>query len=268
MTAYSYFEFLKMARSVGGEVLVYEGLLKLDTGQIKRELENLDRDKTVPPEDSRCSIRYQTYRRIHRGKGRRFDKETFFLDWLIRKIRFSKLNVVEKIVYKSDTGKGIRQYSIKPRQKVRGLEESVSDFIEKELPDNGINIRPGRIRLKLWRFRKSGIEYKVEKALLAEREKTLGSQPGRLKESKEEWKKLRFIYKVADFVRRRPSATSRREVLRHFSNKRAADIEEISDVLEYDFGVEFKESGRGEGLYFWNGHGLGFPYFEAHKDDF
>ena len=61
---------------------------------------------------------------------------------------------------------------------------------------------------------------------------------------------------------------SRREILRRFSNKRTADIDEISHILEYDFGIKFRETGRKKGLYFWNGKGFGFPFFEAHKDDF
>jgi hypothetical protein len=108
----------------------------------------------------------------------------------------------------------------------------------------------------------------VEKALIAERKKSLERRPDQLKELKEEWERLRFVYKVADFIRRRPGGASRREVLRRFSNKRAADIEEISAILEYDFGIEFRETGRGKGLYSWNGQGFGFLYIEAHKDDF
>ena len=271
MTVYSYFEFLKRARSVSPEVVIDEGIgsFNPNVDQIKEELENLNQNRTAPPEYSRCSIHYQIYKEIRGGnKGRRFDKETFFLDWLASQIRLSKLNVVKKIVYKTASGKGVYQYSIEPRQMVRGLWRSISDFIRRELPGSGINARPGRIRLKLWRFRKSGIWYRVERALIGEREKILGSQPGRLKESKKEWKRLRFIYRVGDLIRKRPDGASKREILRQFSNKRASDLDEISDILEYDFGIKFEEAGRGKGRYFWNGQGFGFPYFEAHKDDF
>jgi len=273
MTQYQYFDFLKRARHVSPEheVILYEGPGSIDKNQVAREFESLKNDITTPPEQSYCSVCYQIYKKIHKGRGRKFDRESFFLYWLANKMKFTKLEIIEKIVYKSDTCKGVTEYSIKPKQKIRNLEESISVFLNKELPNIGIDINPKRIKSKLWRFRKSGIMYKVKKAFIAERKKVLKSQPDYYQQSqkmKEEWKKLKFIYRVANFISQKPEGVSRREILRRFSNKRKDDIDEIMDVLRYDFGIEYREMNRGKDIFLWDGSGFGFVYFEAHKRDF
>lgn len=262
------FEFLKAARSVGEKIELWDITFDIDLQKIKREFFNLMNDVTDPPKDNYCSRLYHVYKRGLKKRGRQFDKESFFLYELAQLIRNSKVIWAEKIIFKSEYDKGASQHSAKkPGQKIRNIEKFVSDFIKKELPNSNINANPKRIKSKLWRIKKSAVLHKAKKIVLSEKKKQERSQPDYFQKKqrrKKEWKKMRFIYKVADYILQSGSrGVSQRELLRRFSNKRKQDIREILDILKFDCGIELKEEGSST-VYYCPRPGLFFVYYRAH----
>lgn len=261
------FDFLKAARNID-EVEYNSGKIEIDVNRVKDEFFNLINDKFSSYERNYCSLMYQTYKKEYKRKGRRFDKESFFLYWLADRVKASEINVTEKIVFKDESSGSAYQYFIEPGQKVKNLEKLISEFIKKEIPDSNINSNPKRIKSKLWRLRKSGILSEIKKSIFIKKRKLEKSQPDyfeKLQERKKDWKKMKFIYKVADFIRERPQGVSQRELLRRFSNKRESDLTKIMEILKYDCGIEVREEGRST-VYYCPRPGFFFVYYKAHKD--
>lgn len=119
---------------------------------------------------------------------------------------------------------------------VRGHILELSKFIKKNLPEIS-NADPRRLKLKVWRIKASGIE--------ADLEKSLRQDPSIEQQTRANLDRWRFAQRVADFIRSQPGKrASQREILRHFSNRRETDIEEIREILTFFFKIRPKEDRR------------------------
>jgi hypothetical protein len=102
------------------------------------------------------------------------------------------------------------------------------------------NINPGRIKLSLWRFRKSGVSSALEKEIILNGIKANPVDP----KINKTWGALSFAQKVADFIKSRPGRkASYREILRHFSNKRKSDIDNVLWPLRGNYQMQIVKQG-------------------------
>lgn len=199
------------------------------------------KDNVIHPLPCECpSCQYQWYRKKNRNRGRKFDKESFFLEWLESQIRQSKIGTKQDWEYVED------YYERKPGDPsiveiflfrvmdyfyVRGLYSSISEFIRNNIPESGINSKVQRIKLKIWRLRKSGILNEIWSEIDSEWHK---EKPNAFKKEEQKilWASLKLAQKVADYINSRPQKkSSQRQLLRRFSNKKVEDFEDIREIL-------------------------------------
>jgi hypothetical protein len=70
----------------------------------------------------------------------------------------------------------------------------------------------------------------------------LKTQPPMKKKWDRNWKDLKFAQIVVDFIYSQPKKEASRYVLlKHFSNKRKDDIVRIHNILELNYGIQFKD---------------------------
>jgi len=228
------------------EYVVDEGKKPPDLKRVMKFYGDLIADRTHTS-TCRCpSCLYQ----LHKRKGGRFDKESFFLDWLETEVRLSLINVVEKTIF--DTA-----YRRRNKNRLfingkdyfkagRGSRRELSNFIKIHFPDNDSNYR--RIKLKLWRFRKSGIVQELEKEISL---RELETNPISWKETTSG---LRLAQRIADFIyRERPYRAEQRKIRRSIQ----VPVEEIVALrpwLRSNYGIEWKLGRRKDQvIYFGNG---------------
>jgi hypothetical protein len=225
---------------------VYSGKKPVDIEKAKRLWLDI-KDNVVP--DNPCLLptyTYPLYREMYKNsKGRKFDKEDFFLEWLEEELVLSEITQKEgyegkemREVIKGD----IIEYVKAPHS--YGFKKRLSEIIRKHFSDIDSNSR--RITLKLWRFKKSGILEKMEKEVSLRLQK-LQPDDSQLKEN---WKNLEFAQRIADFIYSQPrKKVARRDLLRHFSNKRKDDLEDLHDWLKVNYGIIFKKEKKSMGYY-------------------
>jgi len=177
--------------------------------------------------DCRCpSCEYQ----LHRQKGGKFDKETFFLYWLELEVKLSLIPQTERLLDEGWRASVTR----KDFSRTWGTIQELADYIAAHFPD----IDPGvpRIKLKLWRFKKSGVPETLEQEFIARRREA--------RPVAEEWKTLPLAQRVADFVYAQPSRTvSQRNLQRHFQNP-VDVIEGLRPWLLLNYGIEVQRGSR------------------------
>jgi hypothetical protein len=160
----------------------------------------------------------------HKKSGGRFDKEIFFLDWLLFEIQLSRVNQTEKIVFDGPFDKGKPKIFVEGADFInfftaRGSIRALSAFIEINFPD--INPSPSRLNLRLWRFKKSGALKETEKLIVAEWYKI---HPAPDPRKGEFWKALKLAQRIADFINSRPQGTAtQRELCRRFFQRRTLE---------------------------------------------
>jgi len=168
---------------------------------------------------------FALYNQIRRKPGPRFDRESFFLSWLATEIRFSMTPHVEAYVAEDDNPRYVEKkfFDIRQYLKTRRRYISVmSDFLKQNFKQIK-NTDPRRLKMKLRRLQKSKIEMQLTRIRISQ-----GSRPS--KESNLLWKRLKFAQRVADFIKsQRGREASYNKILRHFSNKRRSDIEDVRD---------------------------------------
>lgn len=190
----------------------------------------------VHPGSCLCPSCLYQFDKKYRGK---YDKEIFFLSWLEFEVSLSLINQKEDLVFETayDSGtfkKFIKLSDTKNLIKGYGRIKALSNFIKKNFPEIDHNHK--RLKLRLWRFKKSGIELKIEREI---RRKNI--KPEEQKIWKRNWDDLKFAQRVVNFINSRPNKrVSQRELLRRFSNKCKEDLERIQDSLKINWQIEIK----------------------------
>ena len=186
-------------------------------------------------EDCRCpSCQYQ----LHRQKGGKFDKETFFLYWLELEVKLSLIPQTDRLIYSTFSrpeDKGWRtSVTWKDFSRTWGTIQGLADYIAKHFPD--IDAGASRIKLKLWRFKKSGVDAALEREFIDRR---LKARP-----VTEEWKMILLAQRIADFVYTQPSRTvSQRELQRHLHGD-IDGLENLRPWLLLNYGIECQRGSR------------------------
>jgi len=207
-----------------------------DLNRIKTAWKDLKEDRTHANFPCFCpSCLYQAHKKV----GGRFDKEAFFLDWLLFEIKLSLVNQTEKIVFKDTFDRGQIKIFVDSREffKVRGSIKALSEFVEKNFSE--INPDYQRINLRLWRFRKSGVLKMLEEKISME---WWNAHPVDFRKN-ESWKLLNLAQRIADFIYSRPekSATQREICRRFFQKKSVEDLEDMRFWLKTNYGIGWKK---------------------------
>lgn len=182
---------------------------------------------------------YYLYREKFKGKGRKFNKESFFLDKIAFEIKNS--NMWRTPIYRNlRSGKSFDDltYKIKFKEFLisRDSIKDLCDFIKKEFPS--INSNPSRIKSKLWRLRKSKIVNELESEIWQKWRKTQ-PEPSlkKRKKRKRNWKDLKISRDIAEYIQKQPGQEiTRRDLQRHF-NIKIEDLERIGpkDVSQKEY---------------------------------
>jgi len=226
------------------EIIIDEGSkYPPDLDRIKTAWKNLVEDKIHSDFLCLCpSCLYQTQKK----DGRRFDKEVFFLDWLHFEIKFSLVN--QKITQSLEIGSKPRIYvDMREFFKVRGSIRALSEFIEKKFPEIDHNYQ--RIKLKLWRFKKSSILKKLEIKITQEWSKT---HPVDHRKN-EFWKMLRLTQKITDFIYSQSDKSAYQRVIRRkfFQKKSVDDLIEMRSWLNTNYGILWGEGKRKDQIIYY-----------------
>ena len=175
---------------------------------------------------------YPLYIEFYRNKkGRKFDKESFMLEWFENEFVLSEICL--QTGYKGENLIETNRVDMMEYFKAwysKELKNKRSQIIKKHFPD--INPNPGRINLKIWRFKRSGILQKLDGEIAR---RIIGADPNYSKKidaGKETWAEIKFAQRVGRFIQSRPGQkATQRELERHFSNKRKADLERAFEWL-------------------------------------
>jgi len=229
------------------EIEVYKEEIPPDIDKIKKVLLDLKRDIChSPPLVLPCCLHHR-YKRKPGKRGRTFDEESFFLEWLAYEIRFSKVKFEYDIKDKFDREPGeprtteIYRFDIRDYFKVPKIYKEMVDFIKKYLPNSGINLDPERIKMKIYRLRKSGIVNELERKIRLEQQKIHPISPEKKIKQKKVWKDFKFAQRVADFIHAQSEKCVSQRTLRRRFNKKVEDVEAIWDVLERNYGIEIQD---------------------------
>jgi hypothetical protein len=223
-------------------VRISRELQPITGGRIKYAREIYSKLQSGSSHQAPCSCPaclFALYQTKPRGPGHTFEKDVFFLSWLAYEIQWSMVNVTTALV--GDYGERYEERDfvrLGDFSRVKGWIPALSHFLKayrKEFP--GIDADQKRLKMRLWRFRKS----RLESTLGLQRELQDPKQATRGKN----WGPLCFGQRVANFINSRPGRrASLREVLRRFSNKRKADIETLSWILQGNYQLHYKKEGR------------------------
>lgn len=183
------------------------------------------------------SCLYQTYRE----EGGRLDKEIFFLDWLYFEI---KLSMVDQRITQSLEVGSKPKISVDMREffNVPGSIKVLSEFIETNFPD--INHDYKRIKLKLWRFKKSGVLKYLEQKKIK-----IWMKAHPVKRKDHPLIKLKLLQKIADFIYSQPEHKAlEREIYRKFFQKKSVvdieeELDEMNPWLQANYGI-FRKQGK------------------------
>jgi len=225
---------------------------EIDVDKVKNIYSDLINGITHFPGCICPSCLFQRYKEKYKNKGRKFDKESFFLNWLAGEIRLSSVEVESDFIYKDESEREpgesssiqIFRSSLIEYFRVPRIYKKTSEFIKKYLSNNNINPNLQRIKLKVWRLKKSGIIGDLEFEIFKEWSKI---QP---LEKKEKWKKTRedfkFAQNVANYIYSLPEKKIERRVLLRkgrFQGKKLEDLERIHDHLKLNYRINFQKEG-------------------------
>jgi hypothetical protein len=218
------------------EVESFCGKIPIDLKRVRKTYADLIGDKTHAAPCTCPSCEYQ----LHKTKGGNFDKEVFFLDWLSLEVKLSLINQTEKIVFETAYGRGKNTMSVEWRDffKRWGTIQALADFVNNNFPD--IDPSPRRIKLKLWRFRKSGIGASLEKEIILNGIKANPVDP-KINKTRQA---LRLAQRVADYIyKRRDHAFTQRD-LRRFFQKPVEELIDLRPWLDLNYGIVCKQGKR------------------------
>jgi hypothetical protein len=226
----------------------------LEIERIKKVYNDLFNEITHPVPCCCESCIYHLYLERTKGKHNRFDKVSFFLDFLAAEIKRSEIphevfSLFDKEDIKSPHLKklfsrydarfpDIYFYSLDPPPKIRNIERKVSKFIKKYLPDCGLNTNPQTIKSKLWRFRKiAGYISRLQQERYQKWKKSQPEDFERAEAIKKYNEDMRFLFKVVTTIYKEKEITQR-DLQRQVRCK-IEDLRNIWDLLEIK-GVEIQ----------------------------
>ena len=217
------------------EVETWEGKEDINVQRIRKVYVNLINDITHPEPCDCPSCLFQE----HKKQGGKYNKEIFFLNWLEFELRFSLVNQKEKIVFETVFDPGSYKRFIEDLELIKfsrgyGRIKALSKFLEINFPE--IDYNQKRLKLRLWRFKKSGVKLKAAKEINKRYFKT---HPFDLQKSKEGWRELRLAQKIADFIYSQPGhkTTQRQICRRYFQKKSVENLEEMRSLLNSNYGI-------------------------------
>ncbi len=233
------------------EIEVFKEEVPIDIDKIKKVLLDLKRDIChSPPLVLPCCLHHQ-YKRKPGKRGKTFDEESFFLEWLVYEIRLSKIKAEWDAIYKDEFDREpgepplteIYRFDIREYFKVRKIYKEMVDFIEKYLPNSSIDLNPERIKMKIYRLRKSGIVNELEHKVRLEQQKIHPISPEKKIKQKKVWQDFKLAREVADFIRSQPGKRIKRRLLLRGFNIKVEDLERVHDHLKINYRINFKKEG-------------------------
>jgi len=233
------------------EIEVFKEEVPIDIDKIKKVLLDLKRDIChSPPLLLPCCL-YHRYEKRTGKRGRTFNKESFFLEWLIDEIRFSKIKVEIDFIYKDEFDREpgespiteIYRTNLRDYFKVPKIYKEASAFMKDSLPNRNINPDPKRIKMKIYRLRKSGIVNELEREIILEQQKIHPISPEKKIKYKKVWQDFKFAQRVADFIHKITKKEADRRILQRRFNKKKEDLERIHDILKLNYGINFRKEG-------------------------
>jgi hypothetical protein len=177
-----------------------------------------------------CCLCAEYHRTIHPGRGRRLTAETFFLEWLAHDLLFwfrrriheygkdgdeFDEKIIKRVVWDPVKGKsnpmtGAVYVPFLPGNFLktpRSLYKQTGLFIGEHLRDLGLDESAKRIRIKVWRLRKSGLLRDLERRLIYSSAGKRRRRPGTVYD---------IMRAIADHLMRQPGhSATRRDLMRH-----------------------------------------------------
>jgi len=217
-------------------VEVYYGKNLPDLQRVKKAYTDLMGDRTHAATCACPSCLYH----LHKTKGGRFDKKVFFLDWLSLEVKLSLINQTEKIVFENAYDRGKKTMSVEWKDFFRtwGTIRALARFVGDNFPD--INMSPRRIKLKLWRFRKSGIHLSLQKEIDLNGMRANPVDP----KMNKTWGPLAFGQKVADYIYKHQDRIVTQRDLRRFFQKPVEELVNLRPWLGFNYGIYWKLGSR------------------------
>ncbi len=181
---------------------------------------------------------------LHQSRGGRYDRESFFLYWLEEEVVLAGKEQIEQLIF----GRGGRQrdrerVSVEWREWLlpsRPIPE-MARILRQCFPD--IDPNPRRIKVKLWRFKRSGIAGALEEEIRDRERRATPPAP-------EAWQNLRLAQRIADLVYSRPKKTISQRDLQRLARVPVDRLEELRAWLNFNYGIEARQGRRkGQVLY-------------------
>lgn len=231
--------------------MIFKEEVPPDIDKIKEVFLALKKDVChSPPLVLPCCL-YRQYKRKPGKRGKTFDEESFFLEWLVYDIRLSKIKAEFDAIYKDEFDREpgepplteIYRFDIREYFKVPKIYKEVVDFIKKHLPNSGINLDPERIKMKIYRLRKSGIVNELEHKIRLEQQKINPISPEKKIKQKKVWKDFKLAREVADLIHSQPGKRIKRKLLLKSFNIKVEDLKRIHDHLIINYRIDFEKEG-------------------------
>ncbi len=177
---------------------------------------------------------------LHKTKGGGYDKEVFFLDWLSLEVKLSLIDQNEKMYWEAAYSPSKSKFSVEWKDLFRawGTIQALADFVRNNFP--AINSSPHRIKLKLWRFRKSGVSAALEKEIILNGIKANPVDP----KINETWRTLRLAQRVADYIYKHQDCVVTQRDLRRFFQKPVEELIDLRPWLDLNYGIVCKQGKR------------------------
>jgi hypothetical protein len=187
-------------------------------------------------EDCRCpSCQYH----LHRQKGGKFDKETFFLYWLELEVELSLIPQTDRLIFSTlsrpQDGGWRTSVTWRDFSRVRGTIQGLADYVAKYFP--AIDAGASRIKLKLWRFKKSGVIKALDDEFIDRRVKALGP-------ADKGGGTVQLAQRIADCVYSRPDRTASQRDLQRQLHEPADNLEDLRQWLLLNYGITCRRGKR------------------------
>lgn len=215
---------------------------------------------------------FYIYRKKPRDKlGRPFGKLTFFLNWLVYKVKVSylidsgkakKTFIFGKDAWELKPGDYEKAPYIKKTKKI--LEELYKDSeTEDDIKDLAHLL--DYLHVYKWRTEQPNFHKLLDELAKERWQEWIKTQPQ--SQLKKKWNKsmeqFRFVRRVADYIYVQPKKQiSKHKLLRHFSAKREEDLNEIKNWLFHNHRIYIKKRGKSI-IYIGGGKSSKGIYFSA-----
>jgi len=226
------------------------------TNEIKEDFEFLLKNETHSFKDGPCGCAaclFSTYRKKTKQRGRRYGKLTFFLNWLIHKVKM--LYLIEKgkaeeieyagsKVWKMEPGEYEKAPYIKRTKKILQLlydedENDIFDILDNFIDHSRFSIY--RTRTMQYKFQK--LIYDLTTKRHFEWQKKQKVDPKEIERQTKAVELGKLAQKVADHVRSiSPKKITQRELQRIFNVPKTKDLKGIMDILKRHYRINIEEN--------------------------